>query len=383
MKRAGFFLLLFLTITVLWAQQKYALVIGNGAYTGIRTLRNPVNDANDMRATLLSLGFNDVAILSNGTLEQMESAILNFVRRLSASRNAYGFFFYAGHGVQANGENYLIPVDAGSIQSDSQLRLRTVSVQSLLDDLSKAGNELNMIVLDACRDNPFGWARSGSRGLSVVEHPPSDSIIMYATAPNTTADDNPSGSNGLFTGQLLSNLRTPGLSVFKVFDKTMGDVSRITNGIQRPELYLSYSGADSIYFTRPEPPPGPGPVPGPIEPIIPPVPPNSNTFIGTWIATVQYNNSYDTYEISFAAGNRCTVRIYNGTVIQETTGSWLWDGTFFKLTALFRDAKIPYQNNIQWNSVLTFAEGSDVFYILGTPASDGPLMRFTFIKRYG
>src|SRR5215469_8056535 len=147
---------------------------------------------------------------------------MNFTRRLGASPHGYGFFFYAGHGVQSGGDNYLIPVDAQNIQSENHLRQRAVSVQTMLDNFNDAGNELNMVVLDACRDNPFGWARSGSRGLSVVSAP-AGSIIMYATSANSTADDG-IGSNGLFTGQLLNNLKTPGLSVRDVFDKTGEDV---------------------------------------------------------------------------------------------------------------------------------------------------------------
>ncbi|MCL2805459.1 MAG: caspase family protein [Treponema sp.] len=233
------------------AQQKHALVIGNGNYTGISRLANPVNDANDMETALRNLGFTVEKVL-NGNLEQMETAVLNLKRRLSVSRNTYGFFFFAGHGVQSSGENYLIPVVADNIRTETQLRDRAVSLQFVLDSLSEAGNELNMIVLDACRDNPFGWARSGSRGLSVASRAPSGSIVMYATGANSTAADG-TGRNGLFTNHLLNNLRTPGLSVFEVFDKTMGNVINETNGTQHPELSLRFAGATSAFLgTRPQ-----------------------------------------------------------------------------------------------------------------------------------
>jgi len=254
--------------------QKIALVIGNSNYTGISRLANPVNDANDMEVALRNLGFTVEKVL-NGTLEQMETAVINFKRRLSGSRNTYGFFFFAGHGVQSNGENYLIPVTADNIRSETQLRERAVSLQFVLDSMNEAGNELNMVVLDACRDNPFGWARSGSRGLGVVSRAPSGTIVMYATGANSTADDG-TGRNGLFTSHLLTNLRTPGLSVFDVFDRTMGDVIRITNGRQHPELSLRFAGASSTYLgSRPAPPvPAavvtPAPVVTPAETITPP-----------------------------------------------------------------------------------------------------------------
>jgi len=138
------------------APQKFALVIGNGNYTGISRLNNPVNDANDMEVALRNLGFTVDKVL-NGNLEQMERAVLNFQQRLSSSRETYGFFYYAGHGVQSSGDNYLIPVDANNILTENHLRQRAVSVQTMLDNFGDAGNVLNMIVLDACRDNPFGY----------------------------------------------------------------------------------------------------------------------------------------------------------------------------------------------------------------------------------
>ena len=243
-------------------QQKHALVIGNANYTGISKLTNPVNDANDMEAALKGLGFTVDKVL-NGNIEQMENAVLNLKRRLGASRNSYGFFFYAGHGVQSNGENYLIPVAADNIRSETQLRDRAVSLQFVLDTMSEAGNELNMIVLDACRDNPFGWARSGSRGLTVVSRAPTGSIVMYATGANSTAADG-TGRNGLFTGYLLNNLKTPGLSVFDVFDRTMDAVIKGTNGSQNPELSLRFPGATSAFLgPRPSPSPAPQPAPTP------------------------------------------------------------------------------------------------------------------------
>jgi|GEM_PF-2323161 len=259
MKKAAFLLLVLLIGTVLWAQQKFALIIGNGAYDSISRLSNPVNDANDIDAALRGLGFNVDKVL-NGNLDQMETAIMNFIRKLGSTRNSYGFFFYAGHGVQSNGENYLIPVGA-DIQSENHLRQRAVSVQTILDNLDSAGNELNMIVLDACRDNPFGWSRGGSRGLSVVSHAPPGSIILYATSANSTAADG-TGRNGLFTSQLLNNLKTPGLSVRDMFDKTGEDVLKASGGKQHPELSLRFFGASSVYLgTRPSQPPVPAPAP--------------------------------------------------------------------------------------------------------------------------
>jgi WD40 repeat protein len=130
MKKIGLVLLFFvLALSSVAAQQKYALVIGNGAYTGITKLNNPVNDANDMKAALQGLGFT-VDTVVNGSRVQMETAVERFKNRLAGSKSSYGFFFYAGHGVQSGGVNYLIPVDA-DIRSESYLPDRAVSVQAI------------------------------------------------------------------------------------------------------------------------------------------------------------------------------------------------------------------------------------------------------------
>jgi len=221
------------------ASQKFALVIGNAEYTGLGRLTNPVNDANDVANALTTLGFTVDKVL-NGSLERMEGAITRLKNRLSASTETYGFFFYAGHGVQSNGENYLIPVDA-NIPNENYLRNRAVSVQVVLDDLNEAGNSLNVVVLDACRDNPFGWGRSGTRGLAIVSRQPADSIIVYATSAGQRASDG-QGRNGLFTSQLLKNLTTPGLEVKEVFNRTGADVSSVSGRQQVPAVYNQFFG---------------------------------------------------------------------------------------------------------------------------------------------
>jgi len=217
--------------------QKFALVIGNANYAGMSPLANPVNDANDITAVLEHLGFTVDKVL-NGSLEQMEDGALRLKERLVSADNAYGFFFYAGHGVQSGGENYLIPVNA-NIPNENFLRNRAMSVQQVLDDLNDARNALNVVVLDACRDNPFGWSRSGSRGLSIVTKQPADSIIVYATSAGQTASDG-AGRNGLYTSQLINNLATPGIEVKEVFNRTGQDVAELSGNRQIPAIYSQF-----------------------------------------------------------------------------------------------------------------------------------------------
>ena len=283
------------------APRKYALVIGNGAYHDLTQLANPVNDANDMAVVLGNLGFTVDKVL-NGSIIQMEEGVTRLKNRLSNSDDSYGFFFYAGHGVQSNGENYLIPVDA-DIPSESYLRNRALSVQIILDDLNEAGNNLNVVVLDACRDNPFGWGRSTSRGLAVMSGQPAGSIIVYATSAGQRASDG-EGRNGLFTSQLLNNLADPSLEVSEVFRRTGANVSRLSNNRQIPAIYsqffdIAYLGAkpkpaEELVQAQPSPEPAAS-VPQPIAQPLPSPEPAERIVISPSPAKPekQYNDTAD------------------------------------------------------------------------------------------
>ena len=245
------FAILFLLLTMnLFAQQnvsvpqKYALVIGNGNYTSFGKLQNVINDANDMTDALSGLGFTVDKVL-DGTRAQMVEAITRLRNRLSVSNNSYGFVFYAGHGVQFNGENYLIPANA-DIPSANYLGDTAVSVQTMLAELNDARNGLNIVVLDACRDFPAAWSRSMNRGLTVITGQPADSIIVYSTSAGSTASDG-TGRNGLFTSQLLKNLKNPDLEVSDLFRRTGADVSQASNKQQVPAVYNQFFG--TAYLT--------------------------------------------------------------------------------------------------------------------------------------
>jgi len=237
--KSSIIFMMFLSCAGLFAQQKFALVIGNGTYTKQpwTNLRNAMNDAADMKTALEKLGFK-VDYITNGNLDKMQMAVINLKQKLKTSTNSYGFFYYAGHGAQnKEGHNYLIPVDAET-PSLNLLPQRALPVQFVLDELEEAKNELNMIVLDACRDVP-ALERGTSRGLSVMGQIPRGSIVMYATAANKTASDG-TGRNGLFTSHLLNNLNTAGLTVDEVFKRTGSDVAKASGGDQYPEIRLMY-----------------------------------------------------------------------------------------------------------------------------------------------
>ncbi|MDR2069777.1 MAG: caspase family protein, partial [Spirochaetaceae bacterium] len=165
---------------------RFALVIGNSDYRYVENLPNTVNDASDIGEKLSELGYQ-VDLQLNGDLGAMTRAISGWIRRLSAERSSEGFFWYAGHGIQVGGENYLLPVDIDA-EDEAGIVYGSYPLGRLLLSLEQtAKNKLNVVVLDACRDNPFQNLAGGSRGLSrgfvTVEHPPQDIFIMFSTAP--------------------------------------------------------------------------------------------------------------------------------------------------------------------------------------------------------
>jgi hypothetical protein len=193
-----------------FAQNKVALVIGNKAYKDA-PLKNSVNDAQDMKAALEKAGFT-VIYAENADIDKMDEVREKFVNALS--EDSLGLFYYSGHGVQADGINYLIPINA-KITSKADLKRRAYDVGYFLDEMADAKNAVNIVILDACRNNPYKGVRSISGGLSNTDAPKSaeGSLIAYATAPNDVADDNQKGRNGLYTKYLKDYLFQPGLTI--------------------------------------------------------------------------------------------------------------------------------------------------------------------------
>lgn len=211
------------------ARKKVALVMGNSTYK-VSPLTNPTNDASDIAKRLEGLGF-EVSKILNASQKEMEQAIRRFHRTLFA-KDTVGLFYYAGHAVELRGSNYLIPVDA-ELHSEADVKYETVNVGRLLDGMSDANNGLNIVILDACRNNPFARSfRSAGTGL-VPSNPATGTIILYATEPTNVAEDG-DGRNGTFTLHLLNSMSKPGLTVEEVFKKTAISVNRATKGNQTP-----------------------------------------------------------------------------------------------------------------------------------------------------
>ena len=232
------------------ANARTALVIGNGAYTNLSALANPGNDARDMASSLTELGF-EVQLLVDANHESIEDAVLDFGEKLHKG-GGVGLFYYAGHGVQDQGRNYLIPVEA-NIRRATQLKRKAVDVGWVLDEMAAANNGLNMVILDACRDNPFAEFRSADRGLAKMEGP-KGTFIAYATAPGDVAADG-EGRNGLFTKHLLTAMQQPDQPVELAFKDVVKAVSDESRGRQTPFITSSLTG--DFYFN----PAGASPVP--------------------------------------------------------------------------------------------------------------------------
>jgi hypothetical protein len=226
------------------AKRRLALVIGNGEYTNASPLKNPPNDARDMAATLKELDF-DVASGMNLNQREMKNLIRTFGQKLKEGGD--GLFYYAGHGVQSKGRNYLIPVEA-DIQSEAEVEDAGVDLNLVLGYMDDAQNNLNIVILDACRNNPFSRGfRSASSGLAQVDAP-TGTLIAYATAPGRVASDG-AGQNGLYTSELLKKMRIPGLSVTEMFMRVRGEVMKQTASKQVPWEASSLVG--TFYFSGP------------------------------------------------------------------------------------------------------------------------------------
>lgn len=251
------------------ADARLALVIGNSAYK-VGALANPRNDAALMADTLREVGFQ-VTTLSDATKDQMKQALLAFSRKLRET-GAVGLFYYAGHGVQLRGENYVVPVDA-DIQNEAEVEFLALNVNEFLAAMERTSNQINIVILDACRNNPFARSfRSAARGLATVDAP-RGTYIAYATAPGQVALDGDKG-NSPYASALAGAIRTPGLTIEDTFKKARREVLAATSDQQVPWETSSITG--SFYFAGAGAGAGAKPevtVATPAQPVVPAVQP--------------------------------------------------------------------------------------------------------------
>lgn len=265
------------------AAERVALVIGNGAYSNASTLPNPANDAADFAAAMRDLGFETI-VATDVDKAGFDQKLRDFARALRGARTA--LFYYAGHGLQVAGKNYAVPIDA-KLEAPADLAVETVELDQILSVMQADEDRVNLVFLDACRDNPL--ARSFARGLPAARAISVGSglsaldagrgtLIAFATAPNKVALDG-RGRNSPFTGALLRHIRTPGLDIAFVMRRVTADVESQTGGAQIPWVHASLTtdvmlkaGDGAV------PPPAPAPPPlianaNPAAPLTFPTPP--------------------------------------------------------------------------------------------------------------
>src|SRR6202521_271935 len=219
---------------------RVALVIGNSSYKDV-PLANPVNDASDMANALQNFGFK-VTLKRNAGTREMRQAIREFGAELR--RAQVGLFYFAGHGIQIKGNNYLVPVGA-DIQSEADAEDLSLDANYVLRTMEDSQVKISIVVLDACRNNPFARSfRSLSTGLAQM-NAATGSIVAFATAPGSVAADG-AGRNGLYTKHLLESLRQPDTDILKVFQHTRAGVVTETRGRQTP--WESTSLVGDFYF---------------------------------------------------------------------------------------------------------------------------------------
>lgn len=238
-----------LSVPVASGMTKAALVIGNAEYEQSK-LKNPTNDARDMANTLRGLGF-DVIHITNADRRTMLNALEDFGNKMS--KDGVAFFFYAGHGVQIKGINYLLPLKE-TFKTAVDAEASGIKADYVLAKMEEAGSPMNIVVLDACRDNPFArsLARNvGGSGLAQMSSGGVGAYFSFATSPGKTAEDGESG-NGLYTKHLLASLRQPGLNIEQVFKRTREGVITESNGEQVPWDHSSLRG--DFYFIPATPP---------------------------------------------------------------------------------------------------------------------------------
>lgn len=235
----------FITYSEKRLEHRLALIIGNGKYT-IAPLKNPANDAKSMAKALRTLDFEVIEVI-DGDKKAISDALKEFNERLEQNKGV-GLFYYAGHGIQMKGENYMVPV-SHNIEHEADVEDGCVRVNKVLTYMQNSGTRMNIVILDACRDNPYATrsARSGSRGLAQIYAEGSGSLIAYATSPGSVAADG-EGDNGLYTQELLKAIKSPGLEIGMIFRKVLTNVKQISNGKQIPWTNASIEG--EFYFKR-------------------------------------------------------------------------------------------------------------------------------------
>lgn len=313
-------------------ERRVALVIGNAAYVNVAHLSNTIHDAQLMADTLRKLGFQLVGggpqldLDRNGFL----NAVVSFSKALDS--NTVGVFYYSGHGMQIQGENYLVPVDANPVKpSDADIQL--VASSLVLHQMEDSKLKLNIVILDACRNNPFAVSglRAAGGGLGAITDEPEGTLISYATMPGSVASDGEGAPDSPYTTALAQMMQRPGIDAWQMFNAVSVQVKRATNGVQQPyienspieyEFYFNGSpGSGSPSFVasaQPQPQPYVAPLPSP--------PPQSPV-------------------ASLSPSPSPPVRVASVPPLQEQKSSSIWRGVYYYPDS--RMQPVPFEMRLQ------------------------------------
>lgn len=334
--------------------ESVALIIGNAEYQTISPLANPSHDAQDMARALQACGF-ETLVVTDGLKGDIDEAIFKFSRRLEDAK--VGLFYYAGHAVQVDGVNYIIPVEA-SIEKKYQLRSQCIQMDDILEAMEEARNPTNIIIMDACRNNPFKSAtRAASRGLARMNSP-KGSLLVYATSPGDVAKDG-EGRNGVFTSAFLKHVRTPGLEISGLLRRVRSEVLSSTDESQMP--WESSSLVGEYYFV---PGDGPAPVfePAPVAPE--PEPEPAGWTLGQGILEGDLDLVFlapNSFEMGSASMNLDDRPVHRVTLNQ---GFWmgrkevpqkLYEAIMGSNPSGFKGADLPVET-VTWNDAMVFCE---------------------------
>ena len=220
--------------------KKRALLIGNAQYEHTTALKNTLADVRELEGALQELGFDAVTRRENLSMSGMLEAVDDFASELGQGDLA--FFYYSGHGLQADGKNFLLPVDFSQTKSVAMMRAKALEADVVRETMEETGARLRVLVLDACRDNPFAGTRSGAGGLAAMNARAEGDLIAYATAAGQTASDNPGGELGLYMTHLLPELRRSNVELEEAFERTQLAVWEASRKRQFPAVYDNMAG---------------------------------------------------------------------------------------------------------------------------------------------
>lgn len=353
--------------------KKVALVVGNSDYL-IGPLKNPVNDARAIKKALEKTGFEVLYYENITNKDNFTRAVRAFGQKLQ--NGEVGLFYFAGHGLQVKGINFLVPVKA-EVLSEPEVEYECLDVGFVLAQMEAANNRMNIVILDACRNNPFARSfRSADRGLATMMAP-TGTLIAYATAPGSVAADG-EGENGLYTEHILKQITKPGLKIEEVFKNVRAEVVQISNNRQVPWEASSLIG--DFYFALPEN--LESAVQNSNQPVFSENLLNEDTYrskgnTATYLSETKITDSKETKSIAYWRGytNQYWLKVNDWEIGTETTSQWsgkdlLVTHTFTGKSYLLRDFYINSDNtwrdaievDLSFNNLNLFYDRTSVNY---------------------